>query len=376
MKKLIILLLMVFVLVIFNGCVRVDPDEGGVRTNYIIFKGVSKKTLGPGLYLSIPNVTEVDTYIVREQIYEMTKEGESVAYYQTQGKGKGKFKKTIKKEGKRDDVMLRTKDGQLMWIDVTVRFQLLRDKLPVLHQEFGKNYISDAIRPLARALVNYKFGQLSAEEIYDGKNRERVGLEIKKLMNQGYESETGLKDKGIFILDVLFRRYEFTEEYTKAIEQKRLAVEQKLAAMELAKKKEAEAEGEKLAIIQRAEAEAIRRKKEADAEYYYQQQRAKGIELVGMAEAKTKKALVEALGGGQYLVQLEFAKKLSDKLQVWGVPTGSQNASFLDLSGIFGNMYPKPKSRPRMQQPNTSNTYNIPNSYQAQNQVQTQTQTK
>ncbi len=311
------------VLLLGSGCAKVLNDEGGVVTSYIVAKGVREKPLGPGLYLSIPSVWEVAKYQISEQKYEMTKDPGS-------GDRKG-----------RDDVQLKSRDGQIVWVDVTVRYRLIFEKLPVVHREFHRNYVEAAIRPMARALTAYKFGALSAEEIYEGTVRERVAGEIRKMMNEGYEDVKGLRERGIEILDVLYRRFEFTEEYQSAIEQKRLATEQKLAAQELAKKLEAEAEGEKLATIMRAEgeAEAIRRK--ADAELYYKMQDAKGIEAVALAEAKGKKALAEALGGGETLVALEFARNLSDKLQIWGVPVGQENTSLMDLSGLFGTMFPR-----------------------------------
>lgn len=307
-----------------SGCAKVRNDEGGVVTSYILFKGIRPKPRGPGLYISIPSVWEVAKYKVSQQKYEMTKHPDA-------GDTPG-----------RDDVQVKSRDGQIVWVDTTIRYRLIFEKLPILHREFGNNYISAAIRPMARALTAYKFGALSAEEIYEGTNREQVGLEIRRMMNDGYEGVQGLRDRGIEIEDVLFRSFEFTEEYQTAIEQKRLAAEQRLAAIELAKKLEAEADGQKMAAIKRAEGEAAAIKAKADADLYRKQMNARGIEAEGMAEAKAKKALAEAMGGGQYIVALEFARNLSDKLEIWGIPTGQQSTSIMDLNGLFGRMFPRP----------------------------------
>ncbi|MBN2055474.1 prohibitin family protein [bacterium] len=316
-------LIVVLVLVAGIGCTKIQPQEGGVRTNFIIAKGISDKSLGPGLYLNIPSVTEVEAYSIKEAKYEMTKSP-------TGGDEQG-----------RDDVQLKSKDGQVVWVDVTVRYRLISDRLPILHRIYGKDYLTSAIRPMARALTSYKFGDLSAEEIYEGSNREKLGLQIRAMMNDGYENQEGLRIKGIEVLDVLFRSFEFTEDYQNAIETKRLATEQKLAAVELAKKKEAEAEGDKLAVIKRAEGAADARKKEAAAELYAQQQQALGILAIGNAEAEAKDAMARALGGGDVLVRLEFARKLGENMQVWGIPIGGDSTSIMDLSGLFGGMFPR-----------------------------------
>jgi regulator of protease activity HflC (stomatin/prohibitin superfamily) len=124
-----------------------------------------------------------------------------------------------------------------------------------------------------------------------------------------------------------------------AIEQKKLAYELKQAAEMNAQRTEAEARGSKLAMIQQAEGKAESVRLSAEARLYSQQKEAEGLLAVAQAEAEGKAALTRALGGGQYVVQLEFARNLSDRLQVWGVPVGSESNSIMDLSGLFGKMY-------------------------------------
>jgi regulator of protease activity HflC (stomatin/prohibitin superfamily) len=308
---------------LLSGCVKVLNDEGGVVTRYVIAKGIREKPLGPGLYLSIPSVWEVARYTVSETKYEMTKESDK-------GDTAG-----------RDDIEIKTRDGQKVWVDVTIRYRLIFDKLATVHREFRRNYLETAVRPMARTLTAYAFGSLSSDEIYEGQMREKTGLEVRRMMNDGYDDVGGLMAHGIEILEVLYRSFEYTDEYQAAIELKRLASEQRLAAVELAKKKEADAEGDKLAVIKRAEGDAEATRTRADADLYEKQQTAKGAEALGLAEAKAKQALAEAMGGGQNIVALEFARNLSDKLQIWGIPTGAQSTSIMDLSGIFGNMIPR-----------------------------------
>jgi len=325
-----IALVLVTLAVLAAGCAEVGPQEGGVRTTMIglekgfgagqwFQKGIKSKPLAPGLYLSIPHVSIVDKYPVKELRYHMFKDA----------------------EGARDDIAFKTKDGQTAYIDVTVRYRLLFDKIPSLHRNYGRDYIANVIRPTVRSLVNNLLGEYSAEEIYDGATRRNVASSIRKSLNDGDDGERGTVEIGLEVVEVLLRRFEFTEQYQDAIEQKRIAAEQHLAALEWAKKRQAEARGEKLAIIEQAEGNAEKIKKEAEADLFARLKEAEGLRKVGIAQADAQAALAQALGGGDVIVRLEFAKRLAPDLKVWGVPTGQENNSILDLSGVFGSMFPK-----------------------------------
>ncbi len=330
MKRLIMVLVLVISAAFISGCAEIGPQEGGVRTNYIgldkgfgqsawLKQGIAPTALQPGLYLNIPHITEVHAYPVNEQQYFMYKDA---------------------KDG-RDDVSFKTKDGQKAWIDVTVRYRLIFDKLPTFHREYGDSYIENVLRPTVRSLVNNKLGEYSANEIYDGATRQAVAAKIRNLINEGYDNQRGTKEIGLEIEDILFRRFEFTDEYQAAIEMKRIASEQHLAALEQAKRKEAEASGDKMATIERAKGEAQKIKLEADAKLYAKLKEAEGIEAAGLANAKAQAKLAEALGGGDEVVRMEFARHLAKSFQVWGIPTGDKSNSVMDLSGVFGTMFPK-----------------------------------
>jgi len=322
--------LLVILAALAAGCAEVGPQEGGVRTTMIgldtgfgegewFKKGIKSKPLSPGLYFSVPHMTVVDKYPVRELRYHMFKEADA----------------------RRDDVAFKTKDGQIAWIDVTVRYRLLFEQLPQIHRNYGEDYLENIIRPTVRSLVNNKMGEYSAEQIYDGATRQAVASEVRRLVNEGAEGQRGTLDIGLEVMEVLFRRFEFTQEYQEAIEQKRIAAEEHLAAVEWAKKREEEARGEKLAVIQQAEGQAEKVRKEAEADLYARLKEAEGIRKIGLAQAEAQEAMARAVGGGDVLVRMEFAKNLAPDLKVWGVPTGQENNSILDLSGVFGSMFPR-----------------------------------
>ncbi len=102
--------------------------------------------------------------------------------------------------------------------------------------------------------------------------------------------------------------------------------------------------GEKLKAIQEAEGRAQSAKIEADAQRYKLEQEAAGMLAKYKAEAEGRKLAADALGGGQNLVALEFARNIPDKLQIWGIPTGANNNTFMDLSGVFKGIF-EPKGQ-------------------------------
>lgn len=331
MKYFLIVVVLIAAALAIWGCSEIGPQEAGVRTVMIGFengfgasnwlkRGTSPNALSPGLYINIPHVVNIDKYPVNELGYDMFKENE-------QG---------------RNDISFKTKDGQTAWIDVTVRYRLNPEKIPVLHREYGRLYLENVLLPTVRSYLSNELGQYSAEDIFDGRIRRNISTEVVNLINAGEEGRRGTQEIGLEVIDILLRQFEFTAEYQEAVNQKKIASDQYLAALDLAKKREAEAEGEKLAAVQEAEAHAERIRLEADAELYARLKESEGILQVGKAQAEAQAAMVEALGGGDILVKLEFAKSLSPKLQIWGVPTGQQNCSLLDLSGIFGPLLPVP----------------------------------
>jgi regulator of protease activity HflC (stomatin/prohibitin superfamily) len=197
--------------------------------------------------------------------------------------------------------------------------------------------------PQIRSEARLAIGSFSAEEIYQGKVRDTMQQEIKqKLIN------ALVKYPAIHIHDALIRQFQFSSDFQKAIEQKKLAGQQveinknrALAQEEEAKRQEAEARGGKLKAVQEAEGRAQSAKIEADANRYKLEQEAAGNLARLKANAEGQKLLADAVGGGQNVVALKFAENISDKLQIYGYPVGQQTTSIMDVSGVFGQMFHK-----------------------------------
>lgn len=249
---------------------------------------------------------------------------------------------------------VKTNDGQNVSVDFTVIFSLNAKDVPLLHQAVGSNYEDQILLPQVRSEARIAIGGYPAEDIYQGKVRDEIQTAIKeKLVNtlKGYPA--------IHIQDALMRDFKFSADFERAIEQKKLATQQvevnknRAAAQEQESlRQEAEARGAKLQRIQEADAasqtlsitadgQAKAIKLKADADRYKLEQEAAGNLAEYRAEAEGKRLSAEALGGGANVVALEFAKQISPKLQMWGIPTGTNSTSIQDLSGVFGGVFKK-----------------------------------
>lgn len=250
-------------------------------------------------------------------------------------------------EGNKEyNMELKTNDGQNVSIDMTIIYGLDPKQVPQLHQTVGVNYEDQILLPQVRSEARIAIGGYSAEEIYQGKVRDEIQNQIKDKL-----AEKLAKFPAIMVHDALIRHFEFSPQFETAIESKKLAAQQvevnrnrALAQEEESKRMEAEAKGMKLRAIQDAQGRAESAKIEADGERYKLEQEAAGQLALYKAEAEGKKLSAEALGGGQNVVALEFAKNIPDKLQIWGIPTGQQSTSLMDLSGVFKGML-KPKDK-------------------------------
>jgi regulator of protease activity HflC (stomatin/prohibitin superfamily) len=238
---------------------------------------------------------------------------------------------------------LKTNDGQNIKVDLTILYSLSPNEVPELHQAVGPTYESQIILPQLRSEARIAIGSYTAEEIYSGKVRDAIQKGIAERLQKSVS-----KYPAIQIQDALIRQFEFSKDFERAIEQKKLAAQQveinKNRALaeeeeEEAKRQEAEARGAKLKAIQAAEGRAQAVKIEADAERYKLEQEAAGKLANYKADAEGKKLQAEALGGGQNLVALKFAENIPDKFRVFAVPVGQNSTSIMDLNGILKGMF-------------------------------------
>lgn len=306
--------------VVSFGWVNVHPTEVAVETNKIAGK-INDKPLGVGYHFYNRWITDMVIYKVAARAYP----SDTLA----------------SEEAKKYTLELKTNDGQNVEVDLTIIYALDSNAVPMLHQQIGSNYEDQILLPQIRSEARLAIGSFSAEEIYQGKVRDTMQQAIRQKLVDAL-----VKYSAIQIHDALIRSFQFSPDFQRAIEQKKLAGQQveinrnrALAQEEEAKRQEAEARGGKLKAIQEAEGRAQSAKIEADANRYKLEQEAAGDLARFKANAEGQKLLADAVGGGQNVVALKFAENISDKLQIYGYPVGQQTTSIMDVSGVFGPMF-------------------------------------
>ncbi|MBO7652657.1 MAG: prohibitin family protein [Bacteroidales bacterium] len=136
------------------------------------------------------------------------------------------------------------KNGLSINVEISVRFNPIPNKLPILHQQFGEDYVNQLIIPEVRSTVRQVMGNFTAEEIYSTRRAE-VEQQIVDMTTKK------LKDNSVETKAVLIRSINLPPQIKNAIENK-LQQEQEALAYQFklekekqeADRKRIEAEGE------------------------------------------------------------------------------------------------------------------------------------
>ncbi|MEO0794788.1 MAG: SPFH domain-containing protein [Verrucomicrobiota bacterium] len=246
----------------------------------------------------------------------------------------------------RDDLRIKTIDGSDVFLDLTINYQMRRDRIEevVKTSGLGDAYKVKWVRDYARSVSRTVFGEMTTEQFYDASVRNEKALKTELEMNEL------LQPFGVEVTRVIAEKFRFHPEYEDKIRAKKLAdqeVEEQISkanaarqnqifrTVEAEKKKDvfiASIEGGMRQLIVQAEAEANRQVKGAeayaistargaDAQYYQMEQNAKAILAQGSAEAEATEVMANALEGegGRNLVKLAYASRLQS-MNVTGQP--------------------------------------------------------
>lgn len=308
---------------------RIQPDEIGVFVNNISGEVTVDNQAGANVY----NGWITDFYVLDnvEQSYQMSAAS-----------------------GGNDAVLIKTRDGADVTLDVTINYRLVADTEVIRDRvipECGVGKIAgiDAykikwIRDYSRSVIRYRFGEMIPREFYDGVQRDAKALAAKEDLN------ALLNPHGIYVRLVVPGEISFYPEYeqiirdTQAAEQdQRVQVSEAAAALEAQKREETRAvavrnvavtgiEGDlRRAILQEeanaeratnaAEAYAYSTRTQADAEFYRAQNDAQSILATAEADAEGMRRLAESLigDGAANLVKLRYAEALKNAT-ITGVP--------------------------------------------------------
>ncbi len=311
------------------GCAQVSTDEVGVKTVYLSVTGdtgVQEASYGTGYHVYIPPFTGFTILKKSEQKLEMTRRDDK-------GSRPG-----------RDELKLKTTDGNDIWVDITLSWRVNPDTPWLVVKHVGETIgeIEDqVVRPVSRGVLRYTLGKLSAEEFYDADLRQQqVEASIQQL-------NASLKPMGLSVTDVMVNDYRFEDRYQKAIEDRKL-YDQKTreyqslakAAAEDVERKKFDARAQANRIIEAARGEFEQAKLKGDAVLYAARQEADAIRAQKAAEAAAVKILANALAqpGGRNLVAQRLARALQGK-GITAVPvTDGGTVSLVDVNRFLESL--------------------------------------
>ncbi len=340
MKRLFLLSILLIFLFALTGCIphTTGETEVGVRTRKIgLFapKGVEDRVYAQGAtYFFLPFINDWHTFDTKLQNLEMT------------------FSKTRGDRRSQDDLLFKTTDGNDISLDVIIAYRIDALKAPYILQYVARDDSTlreTIVRTVARSKPRDIFGELKTEAFYVAEERETQSNKAKAALDDI------LGPMGIVVEKVLTNDYRFNAEYTKAIEDKKVADQQveknksaQHAALEEYKRKLEEARGEVNKMVADADGQYLKDKIEADVYQEQQQLLAKAIEAEGIAEAKGIREMNNALAGsgGETIVKLKIAEALEGKrIILLPVSEGGMNLKTTDINRLIETLGVKALSK-------------------------------
>lgn len=183
------LMLMMVLVLIFGTYYTVDTGEVSIVSRFGRVVGVSE----PGPHLKVPFVERREIMITRDQSYLI------------------------------DSMSVSTKDMQTITLKINIQAKVVDPML--VYKSFKNNYDTSLIGPRAREIIQANVSNYTIEEFIS--ERQKLSNEI----NVGLEKELigyGIEVRNISILD-----HDFSPEYDRAIERKKIAEqEQERASIE------------------------------------------------------------------------------------------------------------------------------------------------
>ena len=227
----------------------IPAGMAGVRVSQI--SGTLPETLYPGLHLVIPLVQSVETYDLRDQIYETTILPDSK---------KGEWLK------------VQTKEGLELGLAVTVRFRLDPHRLAYIHANLPQPVEKELVPPVVATAFRDLTPRYLVRELFATK-REEIRREAATAIAQK------LAPDAVIVKEVMLRDIQLPSEYAKGLEgvllkeqeNEKLGVELDVKQKEV-REAELEAEAQEARDVKAAEAQAqvtvLQAKAQSDAMQY------------------------------------------------------------------------------------------------------------
>lgn len=284
-----VLLFSIVMSILSAGIVFVEPNERGVVVSPYSFRapnGYLEESLTPGLRWIVPGET-VRLYTISRQTYTMSAAA-----------GEGQLSGD-------DSIRARTKDGQEVFIDASVIFQVDPSKVIQMHIDWQSRYQEELVRPTARGIIRDVASQYGIEEIVSS---ERASLE-KDIVTV---LESKFLENNLVLVDFVLRDIHFSQEYAVAVEQKQIAEQQAQQAKFVVESKKQEAEQARQIAQGVADAAVIAAQGEAEARIIQAEAEASALERISLA-----------IKNNPELLTYEYIQKLSADIDVMLLPNDS-----------------------------------------------------
>ena len=301
-----VLIFAIVISVISAGIVFIEPNERAVVVSPYSFRapnGYIEESLTPGLRWIVPGENAV-VYTISRQTYTM-----SAATSEGQLSGD-------------DSIRARTKDGQEVFIDASVIYQVDPAKVISLHIDWQSRYQNELVRPTTRGIIRDVASQYGIEEIV---STERGSLEIAISDSM---SEKFIENK-LILVDFVLRDIHFSAEYAVAVEQKQIAEQQAQQAKLTVESKKQEAEQARQVAQGVADAAVIAAQGHADARLIEAEAEAAALELIN-----------SAIQNKPDLLTYQYISKLAPDIDVMLLPNDSPFLFPLPEVGTSGTLLP------------------------------------
>ena len=252
----------------------VPAGSAGVRVSQI--SGTLPETLYPGLHLVVPLVQKVETYDLRDQIFETTMLAESKAG---------------------DALRVQTKEGLELGLAVTVRFRLDPHRLAFVHANLPQPVEKELVPPVVASAFRDLTPRYLVRELFATK-RDEIRRAAATAITQK------LAPDAVIVKEVILRDIQLPAEYAKGLEgvllkeqvNEMLGVELEVKQKQV-REAELEAEAQEARDVKAAEGQAqvtvLQAKAQSDAMQYTLPLKEKQIQQTRLEAAARKEATVQ-----------------------------------------------------------------------------------
>lgn len=285
-----VLVVAVVLTVVSAGLVFIEPQERGVVISALSPTGYREQALEPGLRWIIPFAERVVRYPISRQTYTM-----SIAPQEGQIFGD-------------DSITARTSDGQEVFIDASVIFEINPAEVVEVHIRWQDRYVNELVRAQTRGIIRDAVSQFGVEEVYSTKRDQMSKMVFDDLTEK-------LGENGLRMVDFVLRNITFSPEYAASIEQKQISEQQAQQARFVVEQRRQEAEQARQVAQGRADAVVIQAKAEAESRL-----------IQAEAEAKALEIIAASIKDNPDLLTYQYITKLAPNIQALLLPS---NAPFI-----------------------------------------------